>query len=97
MAPELAGRDEIAALGRLASRCLADASVERLSPDGRFFDVCRMLRNELSYNAADVVTETELGELLHVVKQFAGVVAAWLVARHPSRGIPGSRRFTPPA
>jgi len=132
VAAEPAGRDELAALGHLVNRCLADAVVEGLSPDGRFerayaaartlativvraegyrvrqpgahhstflaleaadrdaygafasyFDVCRVLRNELSYNAADVVTEAELDELVAVVKQFARLVAAWLAARHP--------------
>lgn len=99
VAREPTGRDEVAALRRLVSRCLANASIETLSPDGRFeracaaaqtlativirvegyrvrqpgahystflaleaadpeafasfasyFDLCRTLRNELSYN-----------------------------------------------
>jgi len=48
-----------------------------------YFDTCRKLRNELSYDAPDVVTETELAEIIDRVTEFEVVVAGWLKARHP--------------
>lgn len=48
-----------------------------------YFDVCRVKRNDLSYDAADVVTETEARELVRRVQRFEADLASWFHAQHP--------------
>lgn len=49
-----------------------------------YFDQCRAKRNELSYDAADVVSETEVEELLIEVVKFEALVRTWLEGKHPN-------------
>lgn len=39
-----------------------------------YFDVCRRKRNKVDYDYADVVSQTEVDELIEVVKQFKKIV-----------------------
>lgn len=66
--------EALGALRAVVERNLKDARVDAVSPDTRFgcgyeedaryFDRCRRLRNEFSYEAAGVVDEREVAELL---------------------------------
>jgi hypothetical protein len=49
-----------------------------------YFDTCRTIRNEVSYEAASVVSEAQLTELLEQVKAFESVVNDWLGRNYPS-------------
>lgn len=48
-----------------------------------YLDDCREKRNELSYEAANVVTETEVEELLTRTKELQSLVESWIAANHP--------------
>ena len=48
-----------------------------------YFNTCRRKRNDLSYEAVDIVTESELTELLGEVPVFQQLVEEWLRERHP--------------
>ena len=41
-----------------------------------FFDLCRRKRNKVDYDLADIVTETEVEELVDVVKQYQKFIFA---------------------
>jgi hypothetical protein len=49
----------------------------------KYFNTCRKKRNMVDYNLADVVTETELRELLKNAKEFATLVEGWISKNHP--------------
>lgn len=129
---EPTSRDEIDELRALARRCLDDANIEALSPDGRFdraygaaralativvrasgyrvrqpgahyntflaleaadaetffaevayFNVCRLLRNQLSYESSGVISAMELEEILCKAPEFELAVERWLAEHHP--------------
>ncbi len=46
-----------------------------------YFDHCRRKRNIISYEAADVATETEVRALLRAVKKFRADVEEWIESR----------------
>lgn len=48
-----------------------------------YLDDCREKRNELSYEAANVVTETEVEELLVKTKELQALVESWITVNHP--------------
>ena len=52
--------------------------------DARYFDRCRRLRNRLSYEQADVVTERDVEELLTRVTAFGDQVEHFLASRRPN-------------
>lgn len=62
---------------------LEAADAEEFGSRAAYFDQCRAKRNELSYDAADVVSESEVEELTEEALLFASQVSAWLDARHP--------------
>jgi len=49
-----------------------------------YFDTCRRKRNLIDYDASEVVTDTEAGELLEKAKGFQEMVEAWIVTQHPA-------------
>ena len=49
----------------------------------KYFNTCRKKRNTVDYNVANVVTETELDELLEKAKEFRKVVEDWIFKNHP--------------
>lgn len=55
-------------------RITFEAAAEILGADSvefmDFFDLCRRKRNKVDYDFADVVSETEVQELIEMVKQF---------------------------
>ena len=49
----------------------------------QYFDTCRGKRNELSYDVADVVSRTEVEEILDELGRFERTVEGWLARRWP--------------
>lgn len=64
----------------LALRAALGSGVDALAD---YLDECRVKRNELSYEAANVVTQTEADELLKKTKELDLLVEAWIAANHP--------------
>jgi hypothetical protein len=54
-----------------------------IAPLASYFDTCRRKRNMLDYDLANVVTETEVNELLEKVEQFQQLVEQWIVQHYP--------------
>ena len=48
----------------------------------KYFNTCRKKRNMVDYNLANVVTETELRELLKNVKDFKTLIEDWIAKNH---------------
>ncbi len=48
-----------------------------------YFDRCRRKRNDLSYDMAGVVTDTEAARLLAEVDEFRKTVEDWIAQNHP--------------
>lgn len=53
------------------------------SGEAAYFDACRRKRNILSYDRADVATDTEAAELLRRAREFRRAVEAWIAGKHP--------------
>lgn len=49
-----------------------------------YFDGCRQSRNDLSYGAASVVSDSDADELLTKAAEFRDSVQAWLRTNHPT-------------
>ena len=49
-----------------------------------YFNSCRQSRNDLSYGAASVVSESDANELLEKTKEFRDTIEDWLRAIHPA-------------
>lgn len=49
----------------------------------KYFNTCRRKRNMVDYNLANVVTETELNELLEKTVEFRTTVEQWIAEHHP--------------
>ena len=49
-----------------------------------YFDICRRKRNNVDYEGADIVTETESDELLQKAKEFRSLIEDWIVREHPA-------------
>jgi hypothetical protein len=49
-----------------------------------YFDSCRQSRNDLSYGAASVVSDSDASELLSKAMDFRNDIENWLRANHPS-------------
>jgi hypothetical protein len=62
---------------------LAAADPDVFATDAAHFDACRALRDRLCYEAAGVVPEAVLEELLEKVPAFARAVDAWIAAKRP--------------
>jgi len=48
-----------------------------------YFELCRRKRNTLDYDLANVVTETEVEELLAQVCEFHDLIESWIAAAYP--------------
>lgn len=64
----------------LALRAALGPSVRALAD---YLDDCREKRNELSYEAANVVTETEANELVAKTRELQTLVEGWIARNHP--------------
>jgi len=51
-----------------------------------YFELCRRKRNELSYEAANLVTGRQAKEILEETRKLVRIVEEWIRARHPSLG-----------
>lgn len=49
-----------------------------------YFDSCRQARNDLSYGAASVVSESDADELLQKATEFQRDLSNWLQTNHPT-------------
>ncbi|MGA3065803.1 MAG: hypothetical protein ABSF29_03035 [Tepidisphaeraceae bacterium] len=47
-----------------------------------YFNDCRMIRNECEYDVAGGVTDTDVDQLLRMVKRFAADAETWIATRH---------------
>ncbi len=52
-----------------------------------YFDLCRRKRNQVDYDAADIIADSEANELLEKAREFKALVGAW-IARHHSHLAP---------
>jgi uncharacterized protein (UPF0332 family) len=59
---------------------------QSLKATASYFDRCRRKRNEISYDMADVVTDTEVEEILDQAGKFQQTVEAWIAKQHPQWG-----------
>lgn len=48
-----------------------------------YFDTCRRKRNDIDYDSADVVTDTEFSEILGRVFEYRGLIEAWIGNNRP--------------
>lgn len=60
---------------------LEAADPETFAVFATYFDSCRGLRNTLSYDAVDVVSHSDLEDILGEVLRFETIVSGWLVAK----------------
>ena len=58
---------------------LGNASAEMFAD---YFETCRRKRNNIDYDAAEVVTETEAKELLEKAREFQTLVEDWISKDH---------------
>lgn len=61
------------ALGTYSAENLAD-----------YFETCRRKRNNIDYDAAEVVTETEADEILNKSREFQTLIEDWISNYHPT-------------
>jgi hypothetical protein len=48
-----------------------------------YFDLCRRKRNDIDYDAAGIVSDTDADELLSKAKEFQNLVEDWIKNNHP--------------
>lgn len=48
-----------------------------------YFEACRRKRNILDYDAADVISDTEAGEILEKAREFKEQIETWIRTHHP--------------
>ncbi len=49
-----------------------------------YFETCRRKRNNIDYDAAEIVTQTEADELNRKAKEFQTLVERWIEDNHPA-------------
>ena len=47
-----------------------------------YFDTCRLKRNTVDYDMANVISESEAMELLRKAREFSAIVEAWIATHH---------------
>jgi len=55
-----------------------------------YFDTCRRKRNDIDYDFAEVVTDTELFELLDKVSEYRELIDRWVNENHSELSAPRS-------
>jgi uncharacterized protein (UPF0332 family) len=53
-------------------------------PLANYFEMCCRKRNQIDYDASEVVTDTEAQELLEKAEEFQEMVEEWIVKHHPA-------------
>jgi hypothetical protein len=48
-----------------------------------YFETCRRKRNQLDYDAANIVSDTEAAEILEKAREFRQEVEDWIAKNHP--------------
>jgi uncharacterized protein (UPF0332 family) len=48
-----------------------------------YFEACRRKRNQLDYDAANIVSDTEAAEILTKAREFKQEVEDWIAKNHP--------------
>jgi hypothetical protein len=49
-----------------------------------YFDICRRKRNNIDYDSAQVVSETEASEILKKTREFQTLVEDWIANNYPA-------------
>ena len=49
-----------------------------------YFETCRRKRNNIDYDTAEVVSETEANDLLEKAREFQTLVEDWITQNHPT-------------
>jgi hypothetical protein len=60
---------------------IGTTSIEALAD---YFETCRRKRNNIDYDAAEIVTETEADEILKKAREFQILIEDWIAKHHPS-------------
>lgn len=58
-------------------------ATEEIEDQCDYFDTCRRKRNDIDYDFADVVTDTELSEILGKVSEYQELIERWIEANRP--------------
>ena len=48
-----------------------------------YFEMCRRKRNQLDYDTANIVSDTEAAEILEKAREFKQEVEDWIAMNHP--------------
>lgn len=59
---------------------IPQADVEILTD---YFDLCRRKRNDIDYDAAEIVSDSETEELVKKAKEFESLVEDWIIKNYP--------------
>lgn len=51
-----------------------------------YFDTCRRKRNQLDYDVAEIISDTEAKEIIRHVVDFRDLIEAWIKRNHPALG-----------
>lgn len=62
------------------NKIIGSVEVENLTD---YFDLCRRKRNNIDYDSAEVVSESESEELLKKTVEFQKIVENWIEKNHP--------------
>lgn len=64
-----------------AKTALGTNSAETLTD---YFETCRRKRNNIDYDTAEVVSETEASDLLEKAREFKALIQDWIAQNHPT-------------
>lgn len=62
-------------------KIIATAEVEELT---NYFDLCRRKRNNIDYDSAEIVSQSEAKELLEKTLEFQKIIEDWIEKNHPT-------------
>ncbi len=49
-----------------------------------YFDTCRRKRNNIDYDTAEVVSESEASDLLEKAREFKALIEVWIAQNYPT-------------
>lgn len=64
-----------------AKTALGTNSAETLTD---YFETCRRKRNNIDYDTAEVVSESEASDLLEKAREFKALIEDWIAQNHPT-------------
>ncbi len=59
---------------------IPQADIESLAD---YFDLCRRKRNDIDYDAAEIVSDSETEELVKKAKEFENLIENWIIKNYP--------------